>query len=78
MEEAELLQVDGINDSAFERPGKVEVVTGEEAKGEKDGSGGWVLMARNTDDPCQVQRKARKEVETRWPNMVKFYVGANG
>ena len=73
LEDAEFLQVDGINDSAFERPGKVEVVTGEKAEGETDGSGGWILVGRKTDDPCQVQRKARKEVETRWPNIVEFY-----
>ena len=75
LEDAEFLQVDGINDSAFERPGKVEVVTSEEAEREKDGSSGWVLVGQKTDDPRQVQHKARKEVETRWPNMVKFYGG---
>ena len=76
LEDAEFLQVDGINDSAFEQPGKVEVVTGEKAGGgETDGSGGWVLVGRKTYNPRQVQRKARKEVETRWPNMVKFYGG---
>ena len=77
LEDAEFLQVDGINDSAFERPGKVEVVTGEKAEGETDGSGGWILVGRKTDDPRQVQRKARKEVETRWPNLIKFYGGGD-
>ena len=77
LEDAEFLQVDGINDSAFERPGKVEVVTGEKAEGETDGSGGWILVGRKTDDPRQIQRKARKEVETRWPNMIKFYGGGD-
>ena len=77
-ESPELLQqVDGINDSDVERPGRVEVVTGEKAEGETDGSGGWILVGRKTDDPRQIQRKARKEVETRWPNQVKF-LGSNG
>ena len=76
-ESPELLQqVDGINDSDVERPGKVEVVTGEKAEGETDGSGGWILVGRKTDDPRQIQRKARKEVETRWPNQVEF-LGSN-
>ena len=71
-ESPELLQqVDGINDSDVERPGRVEVVTGEKAEGETDGSGGWILGGRRTNDPRQIQRKARKEVETRWPNRAK-------
>ena len=70
-ESPELLQqVDGINDSDVERPGKLEVVTGE-AEGETDGSGGWILVGRSH----QIQRKAREEVETRWPNQAKFHYG---
>ena len=70
-ESPELLQqVDGINDSDVERPGKLEVVTGE-AEGEMDGSGGWILVGRSH----QIQRKAREEVETRWPNQAKFHYG---
>ena len=77
-ESPELLQqVDGINDSDVERPGRVEVVTGEKAEGETDGRGGWILVGQKTDDPHQIQRKARKEVETRWPNQVEF-LGSNG
>ena len=51
MEDAEFLQVDEINDSVFEGPEKVEVVTGEKAEGETDGIGGWILVGRKTDDP---------------------------
>ena len=72
-ESPELLQqVDGINDSDVERPGKLEVVTGE-AEGETDGSGGWILVGRSH----QIQRKAREEVETRWPNQAEFLGGVD-
>ena len=75
-ESPELLQqVDGINDSDVERPGRVEVVTGEKVEGETDDSGGWILVGGS--DPHQIQRKARKEVESRWPNQVEF-LGCNG
>ena len=42
-----------------------------------NGSGGWILVGRKTDDPRQVQRKARKEVETRYPELVMLYGGGN-
>ena len=45
-----LQQVDGINDSDVERPGKVEMVTGE-PQVEEDG-GGWVVF--------HTQRKSRE------------------
>ena len=40
---------------------------------ERGGSCGWVQVCRRADDPQHVQRKARKEVATKYPNMVKFY-----
>ena len=77
MEEAKsVLQVDGINDLEYEWPGKVEVVMGE-AEEERNGSGSWVLVGRRADELRQVQRKARKEVATKYPNMVRFYGGGD-
>ena len=51
------------------------MVTGEKVEGETDDSGGWILVGGS--DPLQIQRKARKEVESRWPNQVEF-LGCNG
>ena len=69
-ESPELLpQFDGANDSDVERPGKVEVVTGNEPdEVEKDG-GGWVVVG--------TQRKTREEpsrmVESRTGRIRRLY-----
>ena len=38
----------------------------------RDGSGIQVLVGRRAYDPHQVKHKARKEIETKYPNMVKY------
>ena len=55
----------------YEQPEKVEVVTGE-AEEERDGSGSQVLVGRRAYEAHQVKHKARKEIETKYPNMVKY------
>ena len=68
LEDAEFLQVDGINDSAFERPGKIEVVTDEEEE-EEDG-GGWVLVQAQLKS---WEGKATEGVESRTGRFERLY-----
>ena len=76
-----LLQFDGANDSDVERPGKVEVVTGNEPdEGEKDG-GGWVVVGtqrKTREEPSRMVEVEKKEGRTgrlvrQYPSLLKLH-----
>ena len=81
-ESPELLQqFDGANDSDVERPGKVEVVTGNEPdEGEKDG-GGWVVVGtqrKTREEPSRMVEVEKKEgrtgrLERLYPSLLKLH-----
>ena len=68
-ETPELLQVDSINDSEVERPGKVEEVKGDEPEEDEKDGGSWVVV--------ETQRKSREkppgEEESRTGRLKRMY-----
>ena len=64
--------MDDMNDLSYERPGKVDVVTGQAGK-EEYNEGVWVKVSRRTYDPHLAQEEETKERTRRMLELYPFF-----